>query len=551
MTAPVTTPSPPTSSDRHGWRLVAPWYRWERRDGAEPERAAGAGRPALHKYTSTDFVAEFLADPQRSVLFGTVDEQQRIESIPHVPLPGDPLERRRFLATKRAVPTGVRKLFRPAHSRHYLVAIGLHCDEPGFPRVEPARVAEAGFVVRRQSVPIPDGKQAQAAALLAELARARAVASTKQGFEASRARGRLLHPFGSAARGRVDDPAAAATAAARDVALARRKLHAWADAVGAERRTEGWVPTGDGSFGAWVAMDDEPAELIERTYPMRALRPPPGDPDHAALDGTIFWGAVPTASDEITVDGSTRFSELSLYEIRAFVRRDLGACPGPPIWSAPSEPFHLASFFDPDGAAQRPVEINLPDFAALEASTALPAVKMNAPPNSSFTFDENGEIPTDGSVQSGREICFFALPLITIVATFVLKLFLPIVTFVFGLFFLLKLKFCIPPSVSLEADLSAELDVVPGGIQASLSVDIDVDFGVDGPALEGKLRTGLDADRPGQELGTRLTLDYTNDPIVELLASQGYGVPPEEPFPVFALPLTHTTAVTRDQVVHP
>ena len=88
-----------TAASTHRWRLVAPWYRWERRDGAEPERTEGAPRPALHKYTSTEFVAEFLADPQRSVLFGPVDEHQRVEPIPHVPLPGDTRNRRRFLAT--------------------------------------------------------------------------------------------------------------------------------------------------------------------------------------------------------------------------------------------------------------------------------------------------------------------------------------------------------------------------------------------------------------------------------------------------------------------
>jgi hypothetical protein len=219
------------------------------------------------------------------------------------------------------------------------------------------------------------------------------------------------------------------------------------------------------------------------------------------------------------------------------------------VWSAPSEPYRLASFYDPDGCAQRPVEVRLPDFAQLEASNALPSVKMSSPAQSSFVFAEDGTIPTSGSV-GAADICFFAIPLLTIVATFVLKLFLPIVTLVFGLFWLLKLKFCIPPSLQLEADINAELKV-EGGFAASLELDIDVQVGIDQAKLETALRTGLDTDRPGQQLGTKLTEKYTNDPVVELLARQGYGAPEGEPFPVFGAEPRYTAAVRPDEVVHP
>ena len=272
-----------------------------------------------------------------------------------------------------------------------MVAVGLHCDEPGFPRVDARDVAEAGFVVRRQRVTIPTGQEATAAALLQELARAR----TRARLDTARSRARLLHPFGSPARHRVVNPSAATIAAHREVELARRRLQVWAASVGVEQRTEGWVPTGDGSFGAWVPIEDEPAELVERSYPMRLLSASPEDPDHAAHSGTIYWGVVPTASDEMTQDGSARFAELSTYELRAFVRLDLGDCPGLLVWSAPSETYHLASFHDPDGGAQRPVEILLPDFAQLEAATALPSVKMTSPPGSSLLFNDTGDIPTD------------------------------------------------------------------------------------------------------------------------------------------------------------
>ncbi|GAA0460722.1 hypothetical protein Ade02nite_15060 [Paractinoplanes deccanensis] len=535
----------------HRWRLVAPWYRWERRDGAEPGRKDGAARPALHKYTSTAYVADFLADPQRSVTFGDVDQYQEIETIPHEPLPTDPRKRRRFLSATRLRPSGVRKLFPIAHQRHYVVAVGLHCDEPGFPRVDPADVAEAGFVVRRQRAAIPAGQEKKAAELLAAVTAAQA-GERRAELAAARDRARRLHPFG-AARDAVRSPSAAAAAARRDLEAARRELRVWASAVGVDRRTEAWVDAGDGDFGQWVPIDDEPAELIERRYPLRLLTAPAADPDHAAREGTIYWGTVPASSAEVSRDGSARFTELGTYEIRAFARtRGCGGCPGPLVWSAASEPYRLASFHDPDGCSQRPVEIRLPDFAQLEASGATPSVRMSSPPGSSFEFTEDGKVPTSGGVREKGEVCFFALPLITIVAMLVLKIFLPLVTLIFGLFWMLKLKFCIPPSAELEAGVQAQLTVIEGGIQASIEadVDVDVDVRVNQPALETALRTGLDNSRPGA-LGTKLTADYTNDPLCELLARQGYGVAEGEPFPVFGTAPEHTTPVRRDEVVHP
>jgi hypothetical protein len=386
------------------------------------------------------------------------------------------------------------------------------------------------------------------------------VAQAELGFDTARARARVLHPFGSAARGRVVDPSAASVVAHRDVVLARRQLAVWAASVGVEHRTEGWVPSGVGSFGAWVPIGDTPDELVERTYPLRLLAPPPTDPDHAARDATIYWGPVPTASDEVTAEGEARFSDAHAYELRAYARRDAGDCPGELVWSEPSEIFRLASFYDPDGCAQRPVELRLPDFDQLQASTAVPSVKLTQPARSSLEYPFTGDIPESGNVGQKDEICFFALPLITIIAIFVLKLFLPIVMFAFQLFWMLKLKFCIPPSAEFEVALEAELEVVPGGVEASLEVDIDVDFGIDAGAV-GLLIEGLfntpepeppDPPLPAgtRQLGTDLITGYTNDPLVELLARQGYGAP-DAPFPNFAPALDFTVPVTRDQVVHP
>lgn len=558
--------SPPATADRHDWRIVAPWYRWERTDGLEPERAADAARPVLHKFASTSFVADYLRDPQRCMVFDeSIDVHQRVEKIPTAELKAAD-GRLRSLSRRRLVPTTTRKLFLPAHQRFYVAAVGIHCDQPGFPKVDPDAIAEVGFVIRRHRVDVPTGERGRGAALLAEVTRAEAMAASRHQLDAAKGRSRVLHPFTAASRHRVTSPASATVAAFQEIERARRRLKVWADEVGVEDRTEGWVPGAEGSFGEWMMIADEPSDVVERAYPMRLLTPDPDDPDHAAHDGTIFYAAVPTASDEVTADGTSRFNELDSYEIRVFARVDVGDCPGPLVWSSPSRTFRLASFYDPTGCAQRPLEVRLPDFAQLEATAAMPSVRMTQPEGSSLVFSKFGKIPTKGTVGQGREICFFSIPLITIIAMFVLNLFLPIVVFIFQLWWMLKLKFCIPPSAEFEADLEAALDLEPG--QLELAADLDVDL-LPGQAGITAVLEGLHAPigDPGDELtppqdliddvtdsdwhlGKRLTGTFTNDPLVKLAIRQGYGSSTDGA-PTYTTPITYTTPVRREEVVHP
>jgi hypothetical protein len=127
----------------------------------------------------------------------------------------------------------------------------------------------------------------------------------------------------------------------------------------------------------------------------------------------------------------------------------------------------------------------MPDIPALQAEAAqLPPgagapVRMVSPDDSKLDFKVNtSTLKLSGAGRSGA-ICSFSIPMITIVATFVFQLFLPVVVFIFGLFFLLKLKFCIPPSFSLDAgvvaDLNAALDL-DIGISASLDAQVDAAF---------------------------------------------------------------------------
>lgn len=545
-------------TDRPHWRLVAPWYRWERLDGAEPERAAEADRPVLQKYTATTFVSDFLADPQRCAAFdAAVDVHQRVAPIPMVDLFA-PDGRLKSLSPSRLVPTTTRKLFLPAHQRFYLVAVGLHCDAPGFPRVDTAAVGEIGFVIRRQRAVVAESARPQGAALLAELTRARAVAQATSSFTVATRRARVLHPFARGTdRARVLAPARATLAAAQQAESARRRLQVWAQDAGVQHRTEAWVPTGDGTFGAWVPVVDQPGELVERTYPMRLLTVPPDDPEHAAHDGTIGYAAVPTASDEVTADGQARFSERDTYEICVYARPGGQPCPAALVWSRPSQPFRLASLFDPAGSAQRPVEIRMPDLAALAASDALPSVRVSTPAGSSLRHNTTGEIPSAGAT-GPEQICFFSIPLITIIAMFVLNLFLPIVMIVFGLWWMLKLKFCIPPSIEFEADLAAELNVEPPELELVAKLDIDVLPGVNQAALTALVADifnpdpdpALDPVPADFRVGDRVTATFSNDPLVKTLVAAGYGRSADAA-PRFPAPTPMTSPVRRDEVRHP
>ncbi len=545
------------------WRIVAPWYRWERLDGLEPERAEEAPRPALHKFQSTDFIEEFLADPQRSVAFDAGrDVVQEIEPVPNLTFVSD--GPKRSIASIRHRPSSRRKLFLPAHQRFYLVAVGLHCDRPGFPKVDPAKIGEVGLVIRRRNLTVPSEAKAEGAKLLRSFNQTRSQANAERALAAAKRRSRLLHPFSSGHRDRVGSVSMAAKQAAGDAELAKRKLLVWAAEAGVEHETAAWVPTGEGSFGEWIPMAPDPVEVVERSYSMRRLAPDPNDPNHAAHDGTVFYATVPTASDEMTVGGSSRFNELDTYEIRVFARLDCGNCPGPIVWSEPTEPFRLASFYDPDGSAQRPLEIRLPNFEDLEASAAMPSVRMTAPENSGLDFAKGGAFPMPGAgtTEPAEEICFFSIPLITIVALFLLNLVLPIVMLVFNLFWMLKLKFCIPPS--FEAELSAAFDASVD-MTLELAVELDIDVDVDArvhpdsrDALKAALTDGYNDPRlaatPEWQVGDAVLGDpapkFTTNALFGVAKRSGAGAS-SDGSPSFSVPFTHREPVTRDQVKPP
>jgi len=503
------------------WMLVGPWYRWP-----QPGLPA-AGRqsaPALQKFSGDDFIPGFMAKPQHSLKYDpAVDVVNNLDLVKLdkakwgrmlmiLNNKGEPASNQDRLDDKlfkgRLALSSLRKLYQPTHDRHYLVTCELHCDAPGFPRVGRDQVCQAGFVVRRrtsinpQAVPL-DQIKAEAAkvhALEAELfelhtlaqAGAQAAAGSDMALNVQARQLKLAQDQGLGSWG------ALVQRQQMQLDQARLDLADWYQAHGISVKVEGWFPLmANGrpstTFGEWRALDEAQqvgetwqgdGQSSEHTYPMFALVPDPREPHHDAAGRTMYYGIVPTTSLQHDALGQARFDDQVTFEVRCFVRRHepcLGRvgkqpdCHGALTWSRPTESFRVAAPFDVLGSANRPITIKLPDLRELAAQAAmrpkgrLSPVRMVQPQHLSPQIDGNA---LAGGSMGGEAICSFSIPLITLVALFVLNLFLPIVVFVFQLWFLLVFRFCIPPQITAGAGLDAALSVTPPG------VDLDADFTV-------------------------------------------------------------------------
>lgn len=503
------------------WMLVGPWYRWP-----QPGLPA-AGRqsaPALQKFAGDDFIPGFMAKPQHSLKYDPVvdvvnnldlvklDKAKWGRMLMILNNKGEPASNQDRLDDKlfkgRLAPSSLRKLYQPTHDRHYLVTCELHCDAPGFPRVGRDQVCQAGFVVRRrtstnpQAVPL-DQIKAEAAkvhaleAAMFELhtlaqAGAQAAAGTDMALNVQARQLKLAQDQGLGSWG------ALVQRQQMQLDQARLDLADWYQAHGISVKVEGWFPLmANGrpstTFGEWRALDEAQqvgetwqgdGQPSEHTYPMFALVPDAREPHHDAAGRTMYYGIVPTTSLQHDALGQARFDDQVTFEVRCFVRRHepcLGRvgkqpdCHGALTWSRPTESFRVAAPFDVLGSANRPITIKLPDLRELAAQAAmrpkgrLSPVRMVQPQHLSPQIDGNA---LAGGSMGGEAICSFSIPLITLVALFVLNLFLPIVVFVFQLWFLLVFRFCIPPQITAGAGLDAALSVTPPG------VDLDADFTV-------------------------------------------------------------------------
>lgn len=128
-----------------------------------------------------------------------------------------------------------------------------------------------------------------------------------------------------------------------------------------------------------------------------------------------------------------------MYVVRCVYERPRCKMLRPPVVSAPSRPFHIASYFDPD-APTRPVRISLPVdtsirglrkfkrdvsfFASKQLRTQLERLR-----EANFATLDDGP-PGKGNFDLGM-VCSLSIPIITICALVLLMVILQVLNFVF------------------------------------------------------------------------------------------------------------------------
>ncbi|MQA90383.1 MAG: hypothetical protein GEU90_09115 [Gemmatimonas sp.] len=471
------------------WKLTAPWWRWPKL--GTPDRDVKSLPPAVQKYDTSDPVSLFVKEPQKALAY-TEDD------LAHTLVTGSGNGKISSFTNATLVPTTTRKIFLPLHKRFYLVAFELHCDAAGFPSVSRDQVCEAGMVIRRRRLIVGDQFAPQALQLLATIREKTArIATLDRGLRKRVLQKRHRVPVGgpvgmmtgpAVAKSKVGialNQAAVEERAKLDAELVatRQQLLEWKAASGVTVLSEGWIPGEFENVGSWQVVDSEPQGIEEVVYPMFPLVADPRVGEHDAAGKALWFGMLPTGSREVDVTGAARFDDEWRYEVRCFVRRHRPECPrtdepndcgGTVYWSAPTKAFQFAGHFDPAGTGNQPITIQMPDIPALAASPPKLPVQMKFPAGSALNFKvEDGEAK-DPTTNGFPQICFFSIPLITIIAMFVLNLFLPIVVFLFQLWFLLGLKFCIPPSLTVGAGVAVDLDV-----QGELELDAQLDASID------------------------------------------------------------------------
>ncbi len=522
------------------WMVVAPWWRWTDPATVPPGQPVtldpAQGRlsvPAIQKYDSPNLVNDFIADPQHCLAFNDDDLVHTLSDLPgpvtastgkllRIGSTRDPNSGAVAKAQQSVVATpAMRKVFLATHKRHYLVVCEVHCDAPGFPRVARDKICQAGFVVRRRTTTKPSADPKVLQPLLTRLAstrmkiaRVNALSEIEASALASATGAESVHSA------KLDALLRTRTSLQAVLADDKGRFDAWTERLGIAWQLQGWFPTpGADKVGAWLPVDETPADLdAESSFTLYPLIPNPADPVHAAQGATIYFGVLPTSSHDCDASGRPRFDDNEYYEVRCWIKRHLVPhdpdqpcrCPDGWFWSRPTAPYRLASHFDLTGTSHLPVTVQLPKIAELAAQAGKPAfgVGFAKPPGSlTFSVDASAGKATSPGRSAGFEICFIPIPLITIVATFVLELFLPIVVFVFQLWWMLALRFCIPPQISVGAGIKAELGTAGSfgiGVDAkgSLSVNVATET-----ALEAQIDTDLKASF-GAQVAQQLEAQY-------------------------------------------
>jgi hypothetical protein len=464
----------------HPFAFRAPWYVRERVGfGLRDPRAL---RPVLQKYDSTRFVKQVTTDPRDSLRFTKEDKWSY--PVP-VTFPAPGVGRQRF-ATSKLVRTNLRKLYQPNHDRFYLVLIELFCDTPGLPRAGSHTDVDVRFVLRRQKTAV-NGNRPQMRKLARELL-----------LDLLKKQHRGAEPTENSATvtGDIDDLWFADAAARERFVLDNGDL---LSAVSAEVSEEGWLVDATTGKGRWAPLHERTATEEEETHPMWRLPDEAAGCD-AAKSRSLWFGVVPTYSGEHWFPDpkgrpQPKLDEHAIYQIWTVVTEKPAPgrekCPPNRSYSdVPSEPFRLAAPYDPEGTRNHKISISAPDFRTLAAAAGQGpgsgGLAINTPPGSQMKFNPFNGIPKPGSGSMGNGgVCTFAFELFFIVALFLFLMFLPIVVFVFQLWWMLALRFCFP-RLQLEMSAlatffgSAHGDILVDA-KAQVSAELNAVFGVTVP----------------------------------------------------------------------
>jgi hypothetical protein len=446
------------TANQHPWVIAAPWWHWPKVAQSIGEADGVAMQPVLQKYAASSFVNDLLADPQSRLAYFP-GRDTALDETGHAQ----------------------RKVYLTTHHRHYAVLASLHCDVDSLPAVNSDAVCDVGFVVRRTTSALTYSPTQQGRDnLLRLITRVRAARQQLGNVEAQQQQLK--------SRGNFNTNIAAGRRAAAEELLQRRETDLAVARNQFPTSVQGWFrsPTKPG-FGLWQNLgDDTPEELLvdEATFPLYRIAPP--TQTHDCVDTAIWFGMVPDGSSETDANAQSRFDDHSTYEIRVFVRRHDPRCPkkrpcccgGELTWSSPSSAYRLAHPLDLRGTSNRPVNISLPNLDALRKDALegfYGGMTMKMPTNFSVDDEDQTFTPKSGVADE----CTFSIPLLTIIAMFVFRLFLPIVVFILQLWWMLLLKFCLPKGDALsfelsDADLTVEQD-------AELDIAINAAFEFDGP----------------------------------------------------------------------
>ncbi len=442
-----------------GFALRAPWYVRER--GHFDLRDPRALRPTIQMYDTTEFMDIVVADPGDSLEFGEDDRW----SYPVAAAPGGPGSGVKRFVGYRLVHTNLRKLYQPAHDRFYLAVVEVFCDEPGLPRAGSHDDIKVSMVMRRRHS-VLTGPHADVRRLARRLV-------TSLGAD--------QHPGVQLGAPDLDveDLLFADMNARSGFLVANADL---IDRLKPAVHEQAWI---QGRNPGWHSVADDPAlgalpQPGEEELPMFRLPPREGCPPDRTR--SLWCGLVPTYSAQHWTDDAgelhTKMDDQEIYQLRCVVTQPppsgLEDCPPARYASEPTRPFRLAAAYDPDGTKNRSVSIKAPDLRRLAARAGQPqgpgGMRITTPPGSGLGPVDFKQIPTAGlGSPAGNSICTFAFELFFIVAFFLFLLFLPIVVLLFQLWWMLALRFCLPPSLSFNV-LATFFATFPG---AGLN-DLDV-----------------------------------------------------------------------------